>query len=265
MKIVDCFIFYNELDLLNYRLHLLNKVVDYFVIVESTHTFTGKIKPMFLELNNFSHFADKIVHVVVDDFPHKEPYMSIEHGHQWNNERHQRNAIARGIARIPNLSPEDIIIIADLDEIPDPNTLTLIKQGDCKVDMNYLHMDFYYYNLNTKCDGVWNLCKILTYAKYTSSCKSCDQIRHEFVNPIYRGGWHMSYFGNSQFIQNKIQNFSHQELNVPHYTDLEKITERVKNGRDLYDRSCNVTHVPITKNEYLPPMYDVYLTNYYSV
>ena len=44
MKIIDCFTFYNELDLLNYRLNILNNVVDYFIIVESTHTHVGKEK-----------------------------------------------------------------------------------------------------------------------------------------------------------------------------------------------------------------------------
>ena len=48
IKIIDCFIFYNELDLLEYRLNILNDVVDYFVIVESTHTFVGKEKVLLL-------------------------------------------------------------------------------------------------------------------------------------------------------------------------------------------------------------------------
>ena len=39
--IVDSFIFYNELDMLEFRLTELNDVVDYFVIVEATHTFSG--------------------------------------------------------------------------------------------------------------------------------------------------------------------------------------------------------------------------------
>ena len=47
MKIIDCFIFYNELDLLTYRLNLLNNIVDYFIIVESKHTFVGKEKNLF--------------------------------------------------------------------------------------------------------------------------------------------------------------------------------------------------------------------------
>ena len=39
MKIIDSFIFYNELDLLNYRLSILNDYVDYFIIVESKYTY----------------------------------------------------------------------------------------------------------------------------------------------------------------------------------------------------------------------------------
>jgi beta-1,4-mannosyl-glycoprotein beta-1,4-N-acetylglucosaminyltransferase len=44
MKIVDCFQFYNEIDLLKYRINILNDVVDYVVIVESTHTHVGNEK-----------------------------------------------------------------------------------------------------------------------------------------------------------------------------------------------------------------------------
>ena len=44
LKIIDCFIFYNELELLKYRINILNNIVDYFVIIESTHTFIGKEK-----------------------------------------------------------------------------------------------------------------------------------------------------------------------------------------------------------------------------
>ena len=49
LKIVDCFIFYNEIDLLSYRLNLLKDVVDYFIIVEATKTFTGKPKEMYFK------------------------------------------------------------------------------------------------------------------------------------------------------------------------------------------------------------------------
>ena len=47
MKIIDCFIFYNELELLTYRFNLLNNIVDYFIIVECSHTFIGKEKKLY--------------------------------------------------------------------------------------------------------------------------------------------------------------------------------------------------------------------------
>jgi len=41
MKIIDCFTFYNEIDLLYYRLSILYEHVDYFIIVEANQTFSG--------------------------------------------------------------------------------------------------------------------------------------------------------------------------------------------------------------------------------
>lgn len=42
----DCFIFWKELDLLDLRLHELADAVDYFVLAEATHTFSGHPKPL---------------------------------------------------------------------------------------------------------------------------------------------------------------------------------------------------------------------------
>ena len=88
MKIVDCFIFYNELEMLNYRLNLLNPYVDYFIIVEAHQTHVGKDKPLFLKENaeKFKQFNDKIIHVIVE-LPYKYP-CSIEKNEYWKNENY---------------------------------------------------------------------------------------------------------------------------------------------------------------------------------
>ena len=114
MKIIDCFIFYNELDLLKYRLNLLNNIVDYFIIVESTHTFIGKEKKLFFNENKhlFENFADKIIHIIVDDLPYKYNDVNISRNNVWNNEFFQRNAISRGINYIKDLAQSDLIIIS---------------------------------------------------------------------------------------------------------------------------------------------------------
>lgn len=260
-KIVDCFIFYNELDLLTYRINILDDIVDFFVIIESTHTFTGKEKKLYFNENKhlFEKFNKKIIHIIVDDFPYKHPEINFMNGEQWENEYFQRNAISRGINCINNLEENDVFVISDLDEIPDPDTLDNIKKGDITVDFKNLQMDMYYYNLNTIFNWKWGYAKVISYKKFKELNKSCHDIRQTSCEGISNGGWHLSYFGDKYFIKNKIENFSHQELNNNNYTDVEKIEERVKNHKDLYDRESGLSQIEIKDNKYLPPKYDVYL------
>ena len=118
MKIIDCFIFYNELDLLNYRLNILNEYIDFFVIVESTHTFTGNPKPLYYDQNKemFNKFNKKIIHIIVNDVPYIIPNININNNEQWQNEFHQRNSMKKGIDIISDkLDDDDIILSSDLD------------------------------------------------------------------------------------------------------------------------------------------------------
>jgi len=241
-KIIDCFIFYNEVDLLKYRLNILENVVDYFVIVESTRTFTGKPKELYFKKEMFNQ---NIIHIVVDDFPFLEPTKE----QVWKNEKFQRNCITRGLDQL-NLNNNDILIFSDVDEIPDPNTLNLLRNFN--FDGIYaLEQDFYYYNLESR-KGNWYYSKITSYRNYVLSGLSIDQIRWSNFNFVQRGGWHLSYFGNTKFIQNKIQNFSHQEYNKPEI--LENVSFCIENGLDLFSRvGENIKHLPLHLNNYLPP------------
>jgi beta-1,4-mannosyl-glycoprotein beta-1,4-N-acetylglucosaminyltransferase len=262
-KIIDCFTFYNELELLNYRLNILKDVVDFFIIVESTHTHVGKEKPLFYRDNKdmFKEFQHKIVHIVVEDFPHKHPAISIAKNEQWINERYQRTAISRGFGTLA-LQDQDVLLITDLDEIPDPVTLQKIKEGQISVEYHSLAMDLYYYNLQSKVEEVWRHAKAISYKKYNEKKLTCDQLRRPNAPDIEKGGWHLSYFGDSAFIKNKIEVFGHQEFNKPVFTDLEKINERVENCVDLYDRSIKIRKISIRDNKYLPPQWAVYLSKY---
>lgn len=49
--VYDCFPFFNELDVLEIRLNVLDEVVDKFVIVEMSKTHTGRDKPFYFEQN----------------------------------------------------------------------------------------------------------------------------------------------------------------------------------------------------------------------
>jgi len=278
MKIVDCFIFYNELELLNYRLSILNKAVDYFVIVESTHTHTGKQKELYYNNNKhmFEFFEDKIIHIIVDDFPHKFPNINYEQpningkiGEQWFNEAFQRNAIERGLKKI-NLQDNDFIIVSDADEIPDPVTLELIKQSNTPkliAEINILQMDMYYYNLNSLIVNPWPYVKFISYNYYKTIPVSLTELRYmQNLPTIQKGGWHLSYFGDSTFIKNKISAFTHQELNKEHFTNIEKIEYSIKNSFDLFDRGDEnkIIKLAIKDNLYLPYKYDKYLKNFIS-
>ena len=267
-KIIDCFIFYNELALLKYRLTLLNDYVDYFVISEATHTHIGKEKPLNFEQNKhmFSDFMHKIIYVVVDDFPHKYPECDIDQGQQWKNEKFQRNCIRRGIDSIKDqLIPDDILLINDLDEIVDPSMLQKALKGEVDITYNILEMDFYYYNLNTQLDHKWWQSKAITYGKLIELNLTCDEVRFgNWLPIIHKGGWHLSYFGDAHFISNKLQNFTHQEHNTVKMTDPDIIAEKIKQHKHLFSDNVQCIHVKTEDNTYLPPMYDVYLHNFHE-
>lgn len=261
-KIIDCFLFYKEMDMLKYRLTLLNDHVDFFVLTESKYTFTGKEKPLYYKENMhlFQEFTHKIIYVCVEDIPFIYPNINYDNGDQWHNECKQRNYMADGIKQIAHLlNDEDVIMVADLDEIPDPNVLKEIKERQRLITYDVLVQDLYYYNLESKHSHLWQEAKIISYLKYNELKLSMHGIRKNTsnikLNKIYPGGWHMSYFGDTKFIQSKLQDFSHQEFNKEEFTAVEKIKYRVQNGLDLFGRKDNLfSHVSIEQNNYLPPL-----------
>lgn len=248
-KIIDCFIFYNELDMLEFRLEELNDFVDRFVIVESTKTFVGKEKPLFFQDNiqRFEKYIDKITHIIENDMSNKNP---------WVNETTQRNAINKGVKSL-NLKDNDIILISDVDEIPDTKTLSDFKKNGVN-QLFTLRQEMYYYNLTCKFNGVWHFPKAINYLTYKMYENSPQTIRMTSGQIIYNGGWHFSYFGDANFIKNKINNFSHQEYNSDEFTNQEHIETVIKSGKDLFKREKdNITYTIIQpeENPYLPKNY----------
>ena len=108
MKIFDCFTFYNELDLLEIRLHQLWDKVDRFVIVEGDRTYAGKEKEsQYLEnQERFAWASSKIIHVIAS--------LQAEPKTRWVNEAIQRDAIMEGL---DSATSEDVICISCVDEI----------------------------------------------------------------------------------------------------------------------------------------------------
>ena len=123
MKIYDCFQFFNEENILDLRLNILDKHVDFFVIVESTTDHQGNEKKLNFDEEKFKKFQKKIIYIVVEDTVDsiKKPRL----GQNSLVERHQRNSIMRGLKKC---SDEDLVIISDVDEIPDLSKVNLIDK-----------------------------------------------------------------------------------------------------------------------------------------
>lgn len=251
--IIDCFTFYNELKMLNFRLHELNDHIDYFIICEATQTHQGNPKPLFFERNKlfFKKFLNKIIHVVIDDFPETED--------PWVREKYQRNAIHRGLSQL-DLNLEDLIIISDVDEIPDINSIIYLKNNNFD-GLLALKQDFYYYNLTCKTSQEWLHAKVCSYKKYLE-IGSPEQTRWTGCNVLNNGGWHLSYFGDVNFIKNKIKNFAHSEVNQECFLKDEHIEQSINNNKDIFNRiedNIIFTSVSIKENPYLPKNYTMLL------
>jgi beta-1,4-mannosyl-glycoprotein beta-1,4-N-acetylglucosaminyltransferase len=252
MLIVDACVFYNELDMLNYRLNVLHKHADYFVVVEATHTYNGLPKPLHFAENRsrFAPFLDRIIHIIVGDFPHKT---EVKDGRQWVNENYQREVgVARGLARVPGLTDDDFVVHSDIDEIINPNVLKAVRAGLITAPHNTLEMDMYYYNLTTLLPTWYAPCLL------KAGIAKRESLRNKRGNMIPNAGWHLSYFGDATFIRNKIQHFSHQEFNMEKYTCDDNIIRAVKNGTDLFNRGNLQLHrIQVRDNERLPPRLDL--------
>ena len=78
--IIDCFLFYDEFKMLDFRLAELNDHVDYFVLVESTTTYLNEPKRLYFEENKarYAKYLHKIHHVVLDPIFKHNPLTKSE-------------------------------------------------------------------------------------------------------------------------------------------------------------------------------------------
>ena len=133
--IYDCFSYLDEDLLLNLRLNILDKYVDYFVIVEGNKTWQNNSKELKFDINKYEKFKDKIME---DSKTHLPKNWSKHH----LKDQSQRNYILNGLN---NFNDDDWIIISDLDEIPNPKT---ICNFDPKFKFAVFQQKLFYYKFN---------------------------------------------------------------------------------------------------------------------
>ncbi len=69
MKLIDCFMYFDEDLVLDIRLNTLNEKVDKFIIAEATKNHAGEPKKLNFNINKFIKFKDKINYLIIDDLP----------------------------------------------------------------------------------------------------------------------------------------------------------------------------------------------------
>ena len=251
--VYDCFPFFNELDLLEIRLNILKDVVDRFVIVEATRTHTGKPKPLYYQENKdrFAAFADKIIHIVIDDFSAAECAKTIREK-AWSVENIQRNAIVKGLV---DAQPNDTIVISDLDEIPNPESvrkavglpgITRLGLMQCNYFLNYRNYTSPEWTLSTQVLSYATFLDQATYRGFrynefvvaaVNGVPSASVVRFMKPTRLFRGaGWHFTYQGGIAKIRTKIQSIAHTEFDTEQTHSDKWIEERIRKGEDVFMR-----------------------------
>ena len=256
MRIFDCFMFYDVDIVLDIRLNYLKNFVDYFVIVESKFYHNGKKRDLKFDINKYSKFKNKIIYIV-----HDEELQNLEKISKNDNEgtisskliynahkreNFQRNLIVNGLSKA---SEDDLIIISDVDEIPNLNGLNFaIVQNNIII----FEQNIFYYKLNRYLEGfIWYGSK----ACKKKNLKSPQWLRNiknkkfnfwrldtffsekKYINKVYikNGGWHFSNLKNPVDVEIKLKSYLHHRDFEVENIELKEITRLMKNNETIYD------------------------------
>jgi len=224
MRVVDCFPYFNEKELLELRINLLYDKVDKFIICDANKTHKGDPKPFTCidTLKELELWTDKIT-VVQVNLPSVE-----EEPDAWVRERVQRNVASEFIG------DDDILIVGDCDEIINPNFIeyyvNIAKQfpnNILRIPLAFLsgRADLRVYNTNNE-PVPWKapfLCMKNHLLKYTLSdiresyalCKNDVEYSDIFAvddGEIKDAGWHFTWMGDKSRLEIKNEIFLHKDL-----------------------------------------------------
>ena len=262
MKIFDCFMYFDEEIVLDLRLNTLDRYVDYFVIVESTFTHRGDKRNLKFNHKKFEKFKDKIIYLIFD----KEPD-GIEVIHENDNEAEksrkyilnaakrengQRDHIANGLQKA---SPEDLILISDVDEIPN---LEEIKFENLKEKILMFQQDMFYYKFDLKLPNmVWSGTKgcrkkDLLSPQWLRNIKDkkyslfrldiiFSKIKYNSIKFIKNGGWHFSNIKSPKEIEHKLKSYLHHREFDEEPLTLDQIDNIIKSKQAIYDLKVDKT------------------------
>ncbi|MGN1196266.1 MAG: glycosyl transferase GT17 family protein [Acetatifactor sp.] len=257
--VYDCIPFFNELDILNLRLHIMDPLVDKFIIEEATVTFSGEPKELCFEKNKelFREFLPKIEYIVVDN----SPVDTTTH----LRDKFQKNALEKGLV---NATDEDVIILSDVDEIPNPKVLKEIIESFDSDKIYHLAQRMFYCYLNME-EVSGNLLSITgefpgverrlwlgtkVFSRKSIPSDGIIQLREASTTApeavrVADGGWHFGYMGSKQEsdvskrIGTKVVAAAHQEYN--NQDTLAEAKDRLILGQDMFGRDARFKRVEI--------------------
>jgi beta-1,4-mannosyl-glycoprotein beta-1,4-N-acetylglucosaminyltransferase len=262
MKIFDSFIFFNELDLLELRLNILNDVVDYFVLTESPFTVSGNEKPLFYQENKdrFGKFNDKIIHNITEEIPNdfseyleKKPFHTAYQTSDENGTRYidlpirfqravyNRECSAYGIVKA-GATDNDIVMTSDADEIINPYVIEDLDWFD--PSHNYVALQrAFYFKFNYLYEENWKGTRISTFKHLKTT--TVDRLRTDWRNAylIENAGWHFSFLGDADNVRLKLASYEHTENNIS--SNVDNMEQRINEGLDPIGRSNRLQVVPI--------------------
>ena len=244
MKIYDCTIFNGENRILEIRLNELNKFVDYFVIVEFGETFTGVKKKQAIDHDLLKKFSHKIRYHFINT--------KLSEINPWKREGFQRDQLTKGIF---DSNMDDIIMISDVDEVPNLKTFNFSNVDDCVYAFSLSHS---MYKLNLMRQVKWigtKLCKsknfkspqwlrsLKVHKKY--SFFRLDKLFSKTYYPNFKilenSGWHFGWLMKPEKIVEKINSYSHTEHNTPLNNDINFIKESIDNQINFLDKNDILT------------------------
>ena len=247
--------YFDEDLVLDIRLNTLKDKVDKFIITEATKNHAGEDKKLNFKIENFSKFRDKIQYIVVDDLPVnvKPPKKGWHENHA--RDQFQRNAIERGYK---DFDDEDLIMISDIDEIPDPkkiNEFNIKNKFACFLQKNY-QSKINLLNITNKNWPGTKICqkKNLKTPQWLRNLKTKKKpfwkIFKKNIQLINNGGWHFSFLKDPDSIRKKIISYSHQEFNKEEFTNIDLIKKKISSGKDLFQR--NISYKKVNLDETFP-------------
>tara|TARA_X000001036_G_C20668446_1_gene801578 strand:+ start:1155 stop:1958 length:804 start_codon:yes stop_codon:yes gene_type:complete len=247
MAIYDCFQYFNEDHMVDLRMNILDKHVDFFVISESTKTHQGENKKLNFNINNFKKYEKKIKYIVADYDREKDFLNHI--GGESQIEQHQRNNLSHGLQEA---NDNDLIILSDSDEIPDLSKLNQIKSSTKFTAFSQM-MFMYKINLQNLKESNWIGSKVCLKKNFPKPQKLRDLKFKDY--PFWRidklnlqvinGGWHFSFLQTPKDIAKKIKAYSHGEFNTDNNTNEENINQKIKNNIDIFDRGFELKKINI--------------------